>query len=155
LGRTRCRIFRRAGIQACRVDRVGIRQAEQKSAGLRAGIEIGGRQGEFGQRERVGRIGLFDRDGAAARPLVARGRAGKVTAQTKPSRSTTAPRILLSSPPFDGPPDGLTAAFIAWVSLAWSTAQCGRGNYRARRGNAYDDEAGGSDGGQIFLSGHE
>src|SRR5712692_5110643 len=53
------------------VDRIGLLQPEQTPAWLGGCVEIGGRESERRQAERVGRVCLLGRDHAAAGPLVA------------------------------------------------------------------------------------
>src|SRR5690349_20322877 len=72
------RILRAAGlgriaaIEHGGVDRIAHRQAEQRTRRLRASIEVGRRNCEFLQAERIGGIRFLSGDGAAAEPLVVR-----------------------------------------------------------------------------------
>jgi catechol 2,3-dioxygenase-like lactoylglutathione lyase family enzyme len=62
-------LARRTLIRRARIDRIAFLQPEQGSAGLHRGPEIGAREGETRQAERVCGVRLLRRDHAAARPL--------------------------------------------------------------------------------------
>jgi len=63
-------VGRAAAIGDVDIDRIAFLQTEETAARLNCAVEIGGRQRETGEAERVRRVGLLRGDDAAPRPLV-------------------------------------------------------------------------------------
>ena len=64
-------VGRIAAVRDASVHRIALLQPEQAAAGLHRAIEVGGREREMRQAERVGGVRLLRGDDAAARPLIA------------------------------------------------------------------------------------